>query len=89
MTAKIVTILIVGAVLAGSAGASIQATDTFSPPSPVSGGCTSRTESATSGASPVVVVVAPAGRFAASARGFTQRAPRIVLLTPRPNPEAD
>ena len=83
MMTKIVTILIAGAMLAGSAAASLQAAALAV--TPVSGGCHSRTESATSGGSPVVVVVPTVRRFVASAGAFTHRAPRIILLTPRPS----
>ena len=89
MMTKIATFLIIGAVLAGSAAAALQATDAALAVTPVSGGCHSRTESATSGVSRVVVVVPRPGRFAAGAGGFTQRAPRIILLTPRASSAAD
>jgi hypothetical protein len=89
MTTKIVSTLIIGALLAGSAAAALQATDATLAPAPVSGGCHSRTESATSGGSRVVVVVAPASRFVTSAGTFTRRTPRIVLLTPRPSSAPD
>ena len=89
MITKILTILTVGAVLAGSAAAALQATDAALAVTPVSGGCHSRTDSGTSGGSPAVVVVPRAGRFAASAGGLTQRAPRIVLLTPRASSAPD
>jgi len=89
MTTKIVTILIAGAMLAGSAAASIQTTDAFSRSATVSGGCHLRTESATSGGSSVVVVVGPASRFAVGAGAFSRGAPRIILLTPRPSSATD
>ncbi len=89
MTTKIVTTLIAGALLAGSAAASLQGTDASLASAPISEGCHSRTEFTTSGGSPVVVVVPPVRRFAASAGAFTQRAPRIILLKRRPSPAAD
>ena len=89
MTTNIVTTLIAGAMLVGSATACLQTTDASSSPALVSGGRHFRTESATPGGSPVVVVVAPASRFATSAGTLTQRAPRIILLTSRSSPAAD
>jgi len=85
MTTKILTILIVAAVLAGSAAAALQATDA----SPASAPVSTRTKSATSGGALVFAVVPPAGRFAASAGGLAQGAHWIVVLTPRPPSAGD
>ena len=79
MTIKVVTTLIAGALLAGSAAASLRATDASLSSSE---GCHSRTESTTSDGSPVFVVVPPVRPFAASAGAFTQRAPHIIFLEP-------
>ena len=84
MTTQILTILIVAAVLAGSAAA-LQATNG----SLASAAVSARTESATSGGAQVFAVVPPAGRFAASAGGFTHGARWIVVLTPRSSSAAD
>ena len=89
MMIKIATILIIGAVLAGSAAAALQATDAALAVTPVSVGCHSRTESATSHGSSVVVVVPRPVRSVAGVGGFTQLAPRIILLTPRVSSAAD
>ena len=80
MTIKIVTSLIAGALLAGSAAASLRATDASL--ASISEGCHSRTESTTSDGSPVFVVVPPVRPFAASAGAFKQRAPHIIFLKP-------
>jgi len=85
MSTKILTFVIVGTVLAGSAAASLQATDASLASTPVS----ARTESAAPGGALVVAVVPPAGRLAASVGGFTQKARWIVVLTPRPSSAAD
>ena len=71
MTTKIVTTLIAGALLAGSATAA-----------PIPDGCHSRIESTTSGGSPVLVVVTPVRPLADSVGAFKQRAPHIILLKP-------
>jgi hypothetical protein len=76
MTTKIVTTLIAGALLASSAAASLQATDASLTSAQISEGCHSRTESTTSGGSPVFVVVRPVRPFAASVGAFKQRAPQ-------------
>jgi hypothetical protein len=85
MMTQILTILIVAAVLAGSAAAALQTTDV----SLASARASARIESATSGGTLVFAVVPPAGRFAASASGFTQAARRIVVLTPQSPSAAD
>jgi hypothetical protein len=79
MTIKVVTTLIAGALLAGSAAASLRATDASLASSEA---CHSRTESTTSDGSPVFVVVPPVRPFAASAAAFKQRAPHIIFLKP-------
>jgi hypothetical protein len=89
MTTRILTTLMVAAVLGGSAAAALQATDASLASPAVSAVHPSRTNSAPSGGELVFAVVPPAGRFAARAGGFTQGAPRIVLLTPRPSSAAD
>jgi hypothetical protein len=71
MTTKIVTTLIAVALLTGSAAAT-----------PIPDGCHSRTESTTSGSSPVFVVAPPVRPFAASSGTFTQRPPHIIFLKP-------
>ena len=76
MTTKLLTGLIVAAVLAGSAAAALRATD-----APVSAAQRSRTEPAPGG--PLVFLIAPNDRFVVSPSGLKQRPPRIVLLTPR------
>jgi hypothetical protein len=63
MMTQILTILIVAAVLAGSAAAALQTTDG----SLQSARASARIESATSGGTLVFAVVPPASRFAASA----------------------
>jgi len=70
MTTKIVTTLIVGTLLAGSAAAALRSPDALLSSVPICEGCYSRSESTTSGVSPVVVVVPPAARFPASAGTF-------------------
>ncbi len=82
MTTKIVTSLIAGALLAGSANASLQATAASLASAQISDGCHSRTESTTSDGPPVFVVVPRFRQFAASAAAFTQRAPHIIFLEP-------
>jgi hypothetical protein len=84
MTTKTLTILIVGAVLAGSAAAALQATDASPVPA-----VSARTACATSVGARVFAVVPPAGRFAASAGGLAQGAHWIVVLTPRPPSAGD
>jgi hypothetical protein len=83
MTIKIVTSLVTGALLAGSAAAALQATDASLASTPISEGCRSRTESTTSGGSPVFVVVPPVRPFSARAGAFTQRAPHIIFFKPQ------
>jgi len=85
MTTNIVTTLIAGAMLVGSATACLQTTDASLGSAPVS----ARAESAASGGALVVAVVPPAHRFTAAAGGFTHRAPQVVLLTSRPSSAAD
>jgi len=79
MTIKVLTTLIAGALLAGSAAASLRETDaslsSFEE-------CPSRTESTTSDGSPVFVVVPRVRPFTARAGAFTQRPPHIILLEP-------
>jgi hypothetical protein len=82
MTIKVVTGLIAGALLAGSAAASLQATDASLASTLISEGCHSRSESTTSGGSPVFVVVAPVHPFFARAGAFTQPAPHIIFFKP-------
>jgi hypothetical protein len=77
MTTKILTILIVAGLVAGSAAAALQATDA----SLASAAASGSSGSAPSGGAQVFAVI-PAGPFANSASGFTQRAPRIVVLRP-------
>jgi hypothetical protein len=80
MTIKVVTTLITGVLLAGSAAASLRATDASFASSK---GCHSRTESGTSDEAPGFVVVHPVRPFAASAAAFKQqRAPHIIVLKP-------
>jgi hypothetical protein len=82
MTIRIVTSLVTGALLAGSAAAAFQATDASLASTPISEGCHSRTESTTSAGSPVFVVVPPVRPFSARTGAFTRRAPHIVFLKP-------
>jgi hypothetical protein len=82
MTINIVTSLIAGALLAGSAAASLQATDASLASTPISERCHSRTESTTSGESTAVVLVPAVRPFSASAGAFRQRAPHIIFLKP-------
>jgi hypothetical protein len=82
MTTKIVTSLIAGALLSGSAAASLQAANASLASAQISDGCYSRTQSTTSDGSPAFVVVPPIRAFAASADAFAQRAPRVILLKP-------
>ena len=79
MTIKVVITLIAGALLAGSAAASLRSTDASLSSFEA---CPSRTESTTSDGSPVFVVVPPVRLFAARAGAFTQRPPHIIFLKP-------
>jgi len=82
MTIKIVTSLIAGALLAGSADASLQASDAALASALISEGCHSRSESTTSGGSPVFLVAAPVRPFFARAGAFTQSAPHVIFFKP-------
>ncbi len=85
MMTRIVTILIVGALLAGSAAACRQVSDVSLALAPMS----ATAESATSDRVLVFAVIPPANRFAASVGGVRQGARWIVVLKPRPSSAAD
>ena len=80
MTTKLITILIAGVMLAGSAAASFQATDASSSPALVSGGCHSGTGPATPGGSPGVGVGAPTSQCRPSRGGRALATPRAPPL---------
>jgi hypothetical protein len=70
MTTKIVTTLIAGTLLAGSAAASLRSPDAVLSSVPLCDGCYSRSESTKSGVSPVAVVAPPAAQSPVSAGTF-------------------
>lgn len=80
MATKLLTILIVAAVLAGSAAASLRVTEPFLPSASVSAARAWKAEPAWGG-SPVFLV-APNDRFVLSGVGPKQRPPRIVIVKP-------
>ena len=78
MATKLLTILIVAAVLAGSAAASLRVAEPSVASAPVSAARTWKAEPASGGSS--VLLVAPNDRFVIGAVGRTQRPPRIVIV---------